>query len=1046
MPQDGPTSTHPLDYMFHPRSIAIVGISADLDKFWVKMIYLDALVQSGYPGQIYLVNPKGGELDGFPIYRTLTEVPGQVDHVVASIPAKHTPALMEECVAKGVKVVHMFASGFAETGEPDRIELQNQLVEIARRGNMRVIGPNCLGIYYPKGKIGLSPDFPKDPGPIGYICQSGGNADFMVRLAVTRGLRFSKVVSYGNACDINECDLLDYLADDPETEVIAAYIEGITDGRRFARVIKKAASAKPVVLFKGGYTEGGLVAAASHTGSLAGADAVWEGILRQAGAIRVYSIEEMVDMLVALLLMTPPKGRNTCVIGAGGGGASVMATDEVERAGLRMARMPPEIMEKLKEFIDLANSMLRNPIDAGPLTQHDGWKFIAGMGNRGPMEALRDSVGQEIDGDWKRLLDVLREWHDLDLVVFQHGFDITPPPPDEYAAAAGAGLMVLAARQFELPKAIVLHSITNDNSWRVTAELRALCGDLHLPLFLSMRGAATAIKRLMDFHTAHPDWRPSQIVTAGASAKGRGRAGQDVRLDTTALLGIAPPVSHDAAPPEPSDEGLKEREERFRVMIENSLDGVCILGSDMTILYESPSVEKIIGYRVDEMVGRNIAEFVHPEDMHNTVRTFGKLAKQPAPPIAATVRIRHKDGTWHAIEGNVYNLLDNPAVRGILANYHDVTDRLRDQEALREREKHFRVLIENSLDDVAVLDAQANVIYESPSSVRVLGYRPEDYRGKNFLRFVHPEDVARVSEEFSQLLRNPGGTYQNEVRARHRDGSWRTIEIMARNLVDDPVVGGIIINVRDITERKTAERERVEHAAALARAEELERSRQRIVAAQEFVRQDIAHQLHGSVQNRLIIVLHRLAEIERSEQQSELAGELGELRQRLADLLDNQVRPISHRLYPSILRRGLVAALQSLSDHFEQSLTMDLRVDEALVKGEKADNLLIPEQVRLAAYRIAEEALTNVVKHTKASAVSMTLKRAADNWLRLELRDNGQGFDMAGAAGGRGLMMMQDYAAVVGGSCTIKSVPGEGTEITALLPLSAPDAEHPEKA
>jgi PAS domain S-box-containing protein len=522
--------------------------------------------------------------------------------------------------------------------------------------------------------------------------------------------------------------------------------------------------------------------------------------------------------------------------------------------------------------------------------------------------------------------------------------------------------------------------------------------------------------------------------------------GEDVKLDTAALLGIPALVTQDAPHPGLPDHSLKEREERFRVMIENSLDGVCILGSDMTILYESPSVEKIIGYGADEMVGRNIADFVHPEDMHNTVRTFGKLAKQPAPPVAATVRIRHKDGTWHAIEGNVYNLLDNPAVRGILANYHDVTDRLRDQEALRERERHFRVLIENSLDDVAVLDANANVIYESPSSVRVLGYRPEDYKGRNFLRFVHAEDAARISDEFFQLMRNPGGTYQNEVRARHKDGSWRTIEIMARNLLDDPVVGGIIINVRDITERKTAERERVEHAAALARAEELERSRQRIVAAQEFVRQDIAHQLHGSVQNRLIIVLHRLAEMERTMEQKEQAQELADLRQKLADLLDNQVRPISHRLYPSILRRGLVAALQSLGDQFEQSLTIELRVDEALVRGEKVDSHLIPEQVRLAAYRIAEEALTNVVKHTKASAASVTLNRSPDHWLRLELQDDGEGFDTAGASEGRGLMMMQDYAAVVGGSCTIKSVPGKGTKITALLPLSAPDAEHPEKA
>jgi PAS domain S-box-containing protein len=1050
MPKDRPGNLHPLDYMFHPRSIAVVGISADLAKFWMRQLYFDSLLQSGYPGQVYLVNPRGGELEGFPIYRTLTEVPGPVDHVVVSIPAKFTPALMEECRLKDVKVVHVFASGFAETGEPDRIELQNQLVEIARRGNMRVIGPNCLGIYYPKGKIGLSPDFPKEPGPIGYLCQSGGNVDFMVRHAVARGLRFSKVVSYGNACDINECDLLDYFANDPETEVIAAYIEGITDGRRFARTLRKAASVKPVVVFKGGYTEGGLIAAASHTGSLAGTDAVWEGIIRQAGAIRVYSIEEMVDMLVALLHMTPPEGPRTCVIG-NGGGASVMATDEVERAGLRMARMPPEIREKLKEFIDLANSMLRNPIDAGPITSHDGLEFLLGtLGNRKPTELLRDKARGEVGGLWNQLHKVLNEWHDLDLVVFQHGFDISPVPVDEFAVAASAGLMVLAAREFELPKAIVLHSMGNDKSWQVTAELRALCADMGLPLFLSMRGAATATRRLMDFHKAHPDWSPSKGMADGTTTEippeMPGQMLKEVPYSIAQLFAGSPPAGRDAARRELPDEGLKEREERFRVMIENSLDGVCILGGDMTILYESPSIERITGYKVEEMVGRSIADFVHPEDMQNVVKTFKKLAKYPAPAVAATVRIRHKDGTWHAMEGNVNNLLDNPAVRGILANYHDVTDRQRDQEALRQREKHFRVMIENSLDDVAVLDGKANIIYESPSSERVLGYKPEEYKRRDFMEFVHPDDVGRVSEAFTSLLKTPGGTYQDEIRARHKDGSWRTIEIMARNLLDDPVVGGIITNVRDITERKTAEREHVEHAAAVARAEELAKSRQRIVAAQEAVRRDIAHQLHGSVQNRLIIVLHRLAELERAAPSGELAQELADLRQKLADLLDNQVRPISYRLYPSILRRGLIPALQSLGDQFEQSLTIDMKLDQELVRREKADPQLILEQVRLAAYRISEEALTNVVKHAEAGKVSIRVRLLSGDRFGLKLRDNGKGFDLAGASGGRGLMMMQDYAAVVGASCTIKSAPGEGTEITALFPLSTPGAEHPEKA
>ena len=504
MPKNATSSiNHPLEYIFHPRSIAVVGISEDLPKLWIRRLYLDSLVQSKFPGQLYLVNPRGGEMAGLPVYRTLTEVPGPVDHVVVSIPAIHTPALLEECRAKGVKVVHVFSSGYAETGEPDRIELQNKLVEIARQGNMRIIGPNCLGIYYPKGKIGLSPDFPMDAGSIGYLCQSGGNVDFTVRHATARGLRFSKVVSYGNASDINECDLLDYFAWDPETKVIAAYIEGISDGRRFAQALKKAAAAKPVVVFKGGYTAGGLRAAASHTGSLAGADDVWSGLLRQAGAIRVYSVEEMVDMVMALLRVTPPKGVNTCVLG-NGGGASVMATDELEREGLRMAPMPAAIREEMKEFIDLANSMLRNPVDVSPLAT-EGFPLLRNMGQRRPVDVLRDCAATDLGGGWGRLLQMLKEWPDLDLVVFQHGFDISPMPIDDFIVVGSVGPLVLAARECQMPKAVVLHSMGNDQAWRSSESLRGLAAEFGLPLFLSMRGAANAIRKLIEFNRAYPD-------------------------------------------------------------------------------------------------------------------------------------------------------------------------------------------------------------------------------------------------------------------------------------------------------------------------------------------------------------------------------------------------------------------------------------------------------------------------------------------------------------------------------------------------------------
>ena len=504
MPNDSNGNAPPLEYMFHPRSIAIVGISADLPKLWIKRLYLESLITNKYPGRIYLVNPRGGEMDGLPIYRGVKDIPGPVDHVVISVPAAHTPKIMEECRDIGVKVVHVFSSGYAETGEPDRIELQNRLVAIAGQGNMRIIGPNCLGLFYPRGRIGLSPDLCMEPGSIGFLCQSGGNVTFMARHAASRGLRFSKIVSYGNACDIDECDLLDYFAADPETKVIAAYVEGAHDGMRLLKVLKSAAAAKPVVVFKGGFSPDGLRAAASHTGSLAGADAVWDGLLKQAGAIRVYSIEEMVDMLVALLRVKPFKGLNACAIGHGGG-ASVMATDELSRTGFRLTPIPDGIRDGLKEFVDLANSMLRNPIDLGTGFVPDAMEIVMKMGSRPPAEYLNEVAASGGMPRAKRLNSLLKRWPGLDLVVYHHGFDISPVPLERARAAGGPGSIVLAAYTCELPKAVVLHSIGDNRSFEASIDVRQFAADLGLPLFLSMRGAAVALRKLADYSMTYPE-------------------------------------------------------------------------------------------------------------------------------------------------------------------------------------------------------------------------------------------------------------------------------------------------------------------------------------------------------------------------------------------------------------------------------------------------------------------------------------------------------------------------------------------------------------
>jgi len=268
--------------------------------------------------------------------------------------------------------------------------------------------------------------------------------------------------------------------------------------------LSQAAAIKPVVIFKGAFSEGGSTAAASHTGSLAGSDAVWEGLIRQAGAIRVHSIEELVDMLVALLRVKPPAGYNLCLVGHGGG-ASVMATDEMSRAGFKLQPIPDEIRSQLKDFIDLANSMLRNPIDLGTGFVPDALNIIKELGNRDSADFLREKASAGATPISSRFNQLLKQWNGLDLVVYHHGFDVSPLPPERRRVAGGPGTVLLAAHACDLPKALVFHSMENDNSCEASIDLRGLAAELGLPLFLSMRAAATALRKLVDYNRAYPE-------------------------------------------------------------------------------------------------------------------------------------------------------------------------------------------------------------------------------------------------------------------------------------------------------------------------------------------------------------------------------------------------------------------------------------------------------------------------------------------------------------------------------------------------------------
>jgi len=348
-----------LDTAFNPASVAIIGVG----ELTTGKYYLQSLLDSGFQGKIYPVHLRGGEISGLKLHQNVKHIPEPVEFVICCIPARSVPQLIEDCSEKGVKVVMLFTAGFSETGSEEGQQLEAEICRLAQAGGVRLIGPNCMGVYSPRAGLSFVSDFPRESGKVAYVCQSGGNTIHFVRLAAERGVRFSKVVSYGNACDINESDLLQYLSEDAETEVVAAYIEGVKDGERFRQALGELSAKKPVIVLKGGSTQAGARTAASHSASMAGDDEVWTGLLQQTGAMRVYTLEELLDMVVTFLFLPLPGGRRVAMVG-GGGGASVMATDACAANGFTLPAIPQSISGEIKALLDnQVGLILTNPIE-----------------------------------------------------------------------------------------------------------------------------------------------------------------------------------------------------------------------------------------------------------------------------------------------------------------------------------------------------------------------------------------------------------------------------------------------------------------------------------------------------------------------------------------------------------------------------------------------------------------------------------------------------------------------------------------------------------
>jgi acyl-CoA synthetase (NDP forming) len=468
-----------LDFLFHPQTIAIAGVSEKVKQFNAGLKYLEGLMQFGFKGKIYPMNPTGGEIMGMTIYKSVKDIPDKVDFIISAIPAPYTPQLVADAAQKGVRAIHFFTSGFSEIENVEGKRLQADIMARAKAGGIRVIGPNCLGLYCPGGGLSFNADFEKVSGPVAMISQSGGNAAHCVQEGNSRGVFFSKVISMGNGADLNESDYLEYLAHDEETKIITAYIEGVRQGPRFFKALKTAAKTKPTIILKVGTSASGAEAAISHTTALAGSDQVWDGVLKQAGAIRAGSIEEMMDITLAFQHMQVPTGNKIVIIGIGGG-ASVLLADEFTHTGLVLPRLSDKLRQSLIElFSSEAGRIFKNPIDLNNF---------------------------ESPGNFFKTMKTLDQSEEADLLVIHVAFDhfgLISIQEKELMIGVYLQLISQIKKKMNKPLAVILHSYSSTEMRKLALDAAKALSAAGIAVFPSIQRAALALSKFAGYHKKH---------------------------------------------------------------------------------------------------------------------------------------------------------------------------------------------------------------------------------------------------------------------------------------------------------------------------------------------------------------------------------------------------------------------------------------------------------------------------------------------------------------------------------------------------------------
>ncbi len=343
--------------IMNPRSVAVIGASDGEGKIGNSV--MKNIINGGYQGELYPINPKADEILGKKVYKSVKDVPGEIDIAIFAVPAKFCIAAMEEVGEKGISGAIMIPSGFAEVGEH---ELQDQLLAVARKNNVRIMGPNIYGFYYTPSNLCATFCTPYDvKGKTALSSQSGGVGMSIIGFSRSTKMGVSAIVGLGNKSDLDEDDLLTYFEQDDNTDVIAMHAEDLKDGRSFAEVAKRVSKKKPIVMLKAGRTQLGAKAAASHTGALAGNDKIYDDVLRSSGVIRAYNLNDLLQFSRGLPVLPTPKGEEIVII-TGAGGSGVLLSDAVVDNDLSLMKFPHDLDEAFKEFIPPFGAS-GNPVD-----------------------------------------------------------------------------------------------------------------------------------------------------------------------------------------------------------------------------------------------------------------------------------------------------------------------------------------------------------------------------------------------------------------------------------------------------------------------------------------------------------------------------------------------------------------------------------------------------------------------------------------------------------------------------------------------------------